>query len=128
MVTTSLVPCNLVRRARWTWTSTWTKPSTTFAAPSPAHTERVGARNWRRTLTLTVPGIVWALLPAALVAALPWLVALVTGRVFTRHQLFRAVPSIEIWWIAAGILGLALGTARIVVLLRFHRLASTDDE
>jgi CubicO group peptidase (beta-lactamase class C family) len=91
-------------------------------------TERAGARNRWRTLTLTVPGIVWAFLPAALVAALPWLMALVTGRVFTRHQLFRAVPSIEIWWIAAGILGLALGTARIVVLLRFHRLASMHDE
>jgi CubicO group peptidase (beta-lactamase class C family) len=90
-------------------------------------TERAGGRNWRRTLGLTVPGIVWALLPAVLVAALPWLVALVTGRVVTRHQLFRAVPSIEIWWIAAGILGLALGTARIVMLLRFHRSAAGQD-
>ncbi|TDC03015.1 hypothetical protein [Actinomadura bangladeshensis] len=68
------------------------------------------------------------LLPAALVAALSRLVAVVIGRLFARTRLVRAVPRAEIWWISAGSLGLVLAIARTVAVLRFRHLASMDDE
>ncbi|GAA1816848.1 hypothetical protein GCM10009735_58380 [Actinomadura chokoriensis] len=69
-----------------------------------------------RTLGLTVPGLVWVLLPARRIGGSAvlagqsrhWLVGVVTGRLFVRTRLFWAVPRAGIWRISAGILGLVL--------------------
>ncbi|WP_168221334.1 serine hydrolase [Actinomadura sp. WMMA1423] len=81
-------------------------------------TERARARGRWRTLALTAPQIAWPVVPAVLVIALPRLMLLLTGRAFSYTQLFLAMPAAEVWLVTAGILGLALGTARVVALPR----------
>jgi CubicO group peptidase (beta-lactamase class C family) len=77
------------------------------------------AHRRRRTSRLKV-GIrtIWTVLPAVLLAVVPWLTALSTGRVFSYHALYRAMPSIMIWLTASAVLGLALGGWRVRALLR----------
>lgn len=84
-------------------------------------TQRARARDRWRTIGRTVPGIAWLVLPAVLVPALPWVMALAGGRVFSYTQLFLAMPATEIWLASAGTLGVALTAARATALVRSRR-------
>ncbi len=69
-----------------------------------------------------LPGIVWTITPAVVVAALPWLVVLTSGRAFSYEQLFRYMPDISLWLAICAVLGIINALMRIAFLLRRSRV------
>ena len=74
---------------------------------------RRGRRRWSLT-----PGLVWTVLPAALLVAVPDLLLAGIGRSFTYWQLALAMPDVMVFLGVAGVAGVAVAAARVVVLAR----------
>jgi hypothetical protein len=86
------------------------------------------ARRVRRASWLVVGiRVAWTALPAILLAAFPQLLAAVSGRVFSYHALYRAMPAIVVWLTLSALLGLALGGGRVRALLRPSTLSVAGD-
>ena len=86
------------------------------------------ARRVRRASWLVVGiRVAWTALPAILLAAFPQLLAAVSGRVFSYHALYRAMPAIMVWLTLSALLGLALGGGRVRALLRPSTLSVAGD-
>jgi CubicO group peptidase (beta-lactamase class C family) len=66
---------------------------------------RYGVPLWRSLLSLG--GMFF---PAVLLLALPWLLALQSGRVFSYAMLYRAMPDVMIWLSVCALLGVVNGT------------------
>jgi hypothetical protein len=75
-------------------------------------------RRGRRSPWSALPGIVWLLLPAGLLAAVPALVRAAAGRTFTFWQLCLAMPDVIIAMAVAALMGTALAVGRIAALVR----------
>ncbi len=76
---------------------------------------RAGAwarRRRTRPLWRVVPGMVWLVVPAVLLAGLPWLVGRFAARVFTREMLFWSMVTVHLWLGVAAVTGLALIAVR----------------
>lgn len=59
-------------------------------------------------------GIAWMFFPLVLVLAMPWIVGMMSDRIFNYPQLFRAMPDIMLWLgLCAGV-GFINGTIRLV--------------
>lgn len=71
-----------------------------------------------RPLWLLAPGIAWKFVPVALLVGLQPLVGLLSGRVFSHHQLFLAMLEVVIWLGSSGLLGAITGMGRILILAR----------
>lgn len=83
--------------------------------------ELARVRRWarvgrHRTWWWLVPGTVWQVLPLAVLAWMPSIVAAFAGRVFTRTQLFWSMPSVHLWFGIAALTGIGLVVARLVAL------------
>ena len=74
---------------------------------------QAGRRWWT-----AAPALVWLVLPVGLLAALPAVMRLVTGRSFTSWQLCLALPDPLILLAVAALTGTAVAAARVVALVR----------
>jgi len=68
---------------------------------------------WRLLL-----GIGWTFFPAIALLAMPWLLAMLTDRVFGYAMLFCSMLDVMIWLSVCAVLGALNGTARILFLAR----------
>jgi hypothetical protein len=80
-------------------------------------------RAWARTVPgwRLAPGIIWALLPAAFLAAMPRIVLASSGRAFGYRTLARSMPEVTVWLGLTGALGLVDVAARLAHLVRRGR-------
>ena len=80
-------------------------------------------RAWARTVMgwRLAPGIIWALLPAAFLAAMPRIVLSSSGRAFGYRTLARSMPEVTVWLGLTGALGLVDVAARLAHLVRRGR-------
>jgi CubicO group peptidase (beta-lactamase class C family) len=69
--------------------------------------------SWRLAL-----GIGWMFFPAIVLLALPWLMGIVSDRVFNYNQLFRSMLDVMLWLSLCAVLGLINGMTRLVYWAR----------
>jgi CubicO group peptidase (beta-lactamase class C family) len=67
------------------------------------------------------PGLLWLLLPSALLVGLPALVLRTIGRAFTHEQLALSMPDVIIWLGVGAVTGMGLAAARVITLIRLRR-------
>ena len=72
----------------------------------------------RRARWRSIPHFLWWLLPAILLAALPWIVLAATGRSFGYTELFRSLPDLTVWLVIGALLGLLNAFSRAALLVR----------
>ncbi|XGV97573.1 MAG: serine hydrolase domain-containing protein [Leptolyngbya sp. BL-A-14] len=58
-------------------------------------------------------GIAWMFFPVVVVLAMPWLVGMMSDRIFNHQQLFRAMPDVMLWLSLCAGLGFLNGTIRL---------------
>jgi CubicO group peptidase (beta-lactamase class C family) len=73
---------------------------------------------WKQKIHATpkwqiVLGIAWMFFPLVVVLAVPWLVGMVSDRIFNYQQLFRAMPDVMLWLSLCAGLGFINGTIRL---------------
>ena len=83
----------------------------------PRWSERTRSWSFLRLL----PGLIWAFVPAALWLALPSLTARFSDRVFSYEQQFASFPDIFIWLTVTAALGVLIGIAHLILMLRRSR-------
>lgn len=76
---------------------------------------------WKRKRHTTpqwqiVLGITWMFFPLVVVLAMPWLVGMMSDRIFNYQQLFRAMPDVMVWMGLCAGLGSINGTIRLTGL------------
>ncbi|GAB4382243.1 MAG: serine hydrolase domain-containing protein [Elainellaceae cyanobacterium] len=59
-------------------------------------------------------GIAWMFFPLVVVLAMPWLVGMMSDRIFNYMQLFRAMPDVMLWLSLCAVLGSINGTIRLI--------------
>ena len=75
---------------------------------------------WKRNIHVTprwqiLLGIAWMFFPLVVVLAMPWLVGMMSDRIFNYMQLFRAMPDVMVWLGLCAGLGSINGTIRLIV-------------
>ncbi len=65
---------------------------------------------WQLTL-----GIVWMFSPAIVLVAMPWIMGMVSDRIFNYNQLFRAMLDVMLWLSLCAGLGFINGTIRFIL-------------
>jgi CubicO group peptidase (beta-lactamase class C family) len=73
---------------------------------------------WKRKLHATpkwqiLLGIAWMFFPLVVVLAMPWLVGMMSDRIFNYIQLFRTMPDVMLWLSLCAGLGFINGTIRL---------------
>lgn len=73
---------------------------------------------WKRNIHVTprwqiLLGIAWMFFPLVVVLAMPWLVGMMSDRIFNYQQLFRAMPDVMLWLGLCAGFGLVNGTTRL---------------
>jgi CubicO group peptidase (beta-lactamase class C family) len=74
---------------------------------------------WKRKIHTTpkwqiLLGIAWMLFPTILLVVMPWLLGVMSDRIFNYQQLFRAMLDVMIWLSFCAGLGLINGTIRLI--------------
>ncbi len=74
---------------------------------------------WKRKIHATpkwqiILGIAWMFFPAIVLLAMPWLLGMVSDRIFGYDQLFRAMLDVMLWLSLCAGLGLINGTIRLI--------------
>jgi CubicO group peptidase (beta-lactamase class C family) len=59
-------------------------------------------------------GLAWMFFPVAVVLAMPWLMGIVSDRIFNYQQLFRAMPDVMLWLSLCAGFGFINGTLRLI--------------
>lgn len=73
---------------------------------------------WKRNIHVTprwqiLLGIAWMFFPLVVVLAMPWLVGMMSDRIFNYQQLFRAMPDVMLWLSLCAGFSLVNGTTRL---------------
>jgi CubicO group peptidase (beta-lactamase class C family) len=84
---------------------------------APIWARHARGRPWWRL----VPAIVWPLVPALVLLALPWLLVPLADRAFGHAIMARSMPDVFIWLALCGGLGVLNAGARLVLLARRAR-------
>ncbi|UBF24334.1 beta-lactamase family protein [Kovacikia minuta CCNUW1] len=74
---------------------------------------------WKRNIHTTpkwqiILSIAWIFSPLIVVLAMPWLVGIMSDRIFSYMQLFRAMPDVMLWLSLCAGLGSINGTMRLI--------------
>ncbi|MBW4518743.1 MAG: beta-lactamase family protein [Scytolyngbya sp. HA4215-MV1] len=74
---------------------------------------------WKRTIHTTpkwqiILSIAWMFFPFVIVLAMPWLVEMMSDRIFNYQQLFRAMPDVMLWLGLCAVLGSINGAIRLI--------------
>lgn len=82
---------------------------------------------WKRKRHTTpkwqmVLGIAWMFFPLVVVLAMPWLVGMMSDRIFNYQQLFRAMPDVMLWLSLCAGLGSINGTIRLIACANSRQL------
>jgi hypothetical protein len=83
-----------------------------------------GRRHVRIPWWRLAPGLLWLLLPAALLAGLPALMLWTLGRAFTYQQLALSMPDVTTWLAVGAMTGLGLAAARLITLMRLRHVGA----
>ena len=61
-----------------------------------------------------VLGIAWMFFPVIVLFAMPWLVGMMSDRIFNYMQLLRAMPDVMLWLSLCAGFGFINGTIRLI--------------
>jgi CubicO group peptidase (beta-lactamase class C family) len=93
--------------------------ATTLAVLALRTRQLVRVSHWRRrSLWAALPGLVWLVVPVALLVAMPALLGAAIGRSFTFWQLCLSMPDAMVLIAAWALSGVAVAAVRIVALAR----------
>jgi CubicO group peptidase (beta-lactamase class C family) len=67
-------------------------------------------------------GIAWMFFPLVVVLAMPWLVGMMSDRIFNYQQLLRAMPDVMLWLSLCAGLGSINGTIRLIACANSRQL------